>query len=62
MEELQEEFRFNSKKEYEDEIKRLISAKSSISKKKKKNQEMLDETYELLIEEYLRFCAKEDGQ
>jgi hypothetical protein len=55
-------FRYESKIEYEAEIKRLISVRNSSSSSKKKNKgipnpEVLDEVYDSLVEEYLSFCA-----
>lgn len=53
-------FRFKSKKEYEDEIKKLISARNSISRKRKKNEDA-DNDYDIILEEYLAFCTVEEN-
>lgn len=52
-------FRYDTKKEYEDEIKKLINSRNITPKKKnkKKDIEFLDEEYESLVDEYLRFCT-----
>lgn len=55
-------FRFNSKKEYERELSRLISLKNSISPKRPKagpRVETVEEEYDRLMEEYLSFCSSE---
>lgn len=57
------DFRFGSRKEYEEEMKRVISLKNSPRKLKGADPEELEEIYEVLVEEYLSFCAsEEDGQ
>lgn len=53
------EFRFQSKQEYEEEIKRILAAKGT--KTKKKDNDALDEQYESLLEEYLIFCSGDNG-
>jgi hypothetical protein len=50
------EFRFATKKEYEDEMKRLIVSKNS----KRKRDVSLEEQYEELVEEYLKFCTAQE--
>lgn len=57
----EQEFRFNSRKEYEKALADLVPSK----KKKLKEDERanLDWEYEKLIEEYLKFCETEtDGE
>ena len=57
------DFRFGSRKEYEEEMKRMISLKNSPKKLRGTDPEELEELYEVLVEEYLSFCAsEEDGQ
>lgn len=60
-----EEFRFGSKKEYEAELKKLLSF--SKSRKKRKGGELpgydltkLDEEYDKLVDEYVKFCTRND--
>jgi hypothetical protein len=56
----QEKFRFVSRKQYEDEIKRLISL-TGLPRKKLTTMghdpSALDEMYEALVEEYVCFCS-----
>lgn len=52
------DFRFSTKQEYEEEMKRIIVTQNS----RRKRDVNLEEQYEELVEEYLKFCAaKEDG-
>lgn len=56
LEDNEDTFLFNSKKEYEEELMNLLKS----SKKSKKKKEQYDE----LVEEYLRFCTsgEENGK
>ena len=52
-------FRFGSKREYEEQLKKILERQHSSKKNHVRN---LDEEYDLLVEEYLRFCNAENGQ
>lgn len=55
MEQDEETFRFNSRVEYENAIKEMLSLQN---KKDRKKQPVFDEeAYDLLVNEYLRFCT-----
>ena len=63
---MREEFRFNTRVEYETEMKKVLAFKSR--PKKRKGDELpgydlasLDEEYDKLVDEYLKFCAKDDA-
>lgn len=54
------DYRFGSRKEYEEEMKRVISLKNSATKRQGViDPEELEELYDGLVEEYLSFCASE---
>jgi hypothetical protein len=50
------EFRFSSRKEYEEEIRKILSDGKETARKNKKVN--VDEQYDLLVEEYVRFCEE----
>jgi hypothetical protein len=52
------DFRYGSRKEYEEALASLVP---NGKRKKLKQLEKLDEEYERLVEEYLRFCDTVDG-
>lgn len=48
------EYRFASKKDYEDKIREVLVARDSV---RKERRELLEEEYDALVDEYLRFCS-----
>lgn len=61
-----DEFRFSTRTEYENEMQKILSFKSR--PKRRKGEELqgydlsaLDEEYDRLVDEYLKFCAKDDA-
>ncbi|MHB8407909.1 MAG: hypothetical protein ACYDHY_07485 [Acidiferrobacterales bacterium] len=54
-----EQFKFSSRKQYEDELARLILLTSN--PRKKKNDPDYEKQYEEVMEEYLRFSAQDDA-
>jgi hypothetical protein len=53
---MNDDFKFSTRKEYEDEVKRLLFEIKKHARKNKK--ENFEEQYDLLIEEYVRFCEE----
>ena len=50
------EFRFSTRKEYEDEIKKLLVLERKKTTIRKSGSLSFDDEYDALVEEYLRFC------
>lgn len=50
----EQSFRFDNKRRYEQEIARLILIKN------KNDSEELDNEYDQLLDEYLKFCAEQE--
>lgn len=61
-----EKFRYDTKREYERELSRLISLKNTLLSTKRSKTgptpESVEEEYDSVMEEYLSFCSSEkDG-
>lgn len=56
-EEKEPEFRFKSKKEYEEAMKQSLSQKATSLRQGKKHVD----TYDALVDEYLNFCSAEEN-
>ncbi len=59
------EFRFATKEEYDRELASVVGflnvARSQKTKKSRREEAKLEEAYDELLDEYLRFCGERDS-